>query len=127
MLLAATLTRKLAAESPDVAIESMLMPSVYRTSHTCSLTPSVKSAAFCFHPRNHAPLPRRHAERLLEALGIARPNVGIDDAWRALAVERLQHLLGGDAAHVPARLDGDACCMRARQHIVELEQRMLRR
>jgi hypothetical protein len=26
MLLAATLTRKLAAESPDVAIESMLMP-----------------------------------------------------------------------------------------------------
>lgn len=30
MLLAATFTRKLAAESPDVAIESMFMPLVYR-------------------------------------------------------------------------------------------------
>src|SRR4051794_30839963 len=77
--------------------------------------------------RPRAPLPRRHAKGLLEALGIARPDLGIDDARRALAVERIKHLFGGDAAHVLARLDGDACGMRARQHIVELEQRMLRR
>src|SRR3954468_1832637 len=125
ILLAATFTRKLAAESPDIAIERMSMDFIYSTNDTRTLTPSVQSDAYCFHPRNQRSehgqtsraLPGRHAKGLLEALGIARPDLGIDDARRAFAVERLQHLLGGDAAHVLARLDGDAGCVRACQHI----------
>src|SRR5947209_16634076 len=65
-------------------------------------------------------LPRRHSERVLEALRINRPDLRIDDARRALAVDRIQNLLGGDAAHVLARLDRDASRVRACQHVVEL-------
>src|SRR5690348_15488350 len=70
---------------------------------------------------------RRHAERAREALAIMRPDLGIDDPRRSLAVERVKNLLGGDAAHVLARLAGDACGVRARQHIVELQQGVLGR
>ena len=68
-----------------------------------------------------------HAESARKALAVMRPDLGIDDARRPLAVERVQHLLGGDAAHVLARFAGDAGGVRARQHVVELQQRMLRR
>src|SRR5580658_9245812 len=116
ILLAATFTRRLAADNPDVAIESMLMPPIYRTGHTRSFTPSVKFAAICLDPRNQRSerdqssraLPRRHAKGLLESLRIARPDFGIDDTRRTLAVECIQNLLGRDTAHVLARLDGDA-------------------
>ena len=52
MLLAATFTRKLAADNPDVAIESMLMDLIYRTSHTRSFTPSLRCAALYFDRGN---------------------------------------------------------------------------
>jgi hypothetical protein len=44
-----------------------------------------------------------------------------------LAVEGVEDLLGGDLAHVETRLRGDARRMRAYQHVVELQQRMLAR
>src|SRR6478609_2178882 len=66
----------------------------------------------------------RESERLREPLGIGRPYLRIDDAGRPLAVERHDQLLGGDSAHIGARLAGDAGGMRARDHIVELQQRM---
>src|SRR5689334_2544581 len=50
---------------------------------------------------------RRHAERARKSLAVMRPDLGIDDARRSLAVERVENLLGGDAAHVLARLAGD--------------------
>ena len=56
-----------------------------------------------------------------------RPCLGIDNAWRPLAIERIEHLLGRDPAHVFARLPGDSSGVRARQHVVELQQRMFRR
>src|SRR6478735_6341723 len=68
-----------------------------------------------------------HAKGLCKSLAVMRPDLGIDDARRALAVERVQDLLGCDPAHVLARLAGDARGMRARQHVVELKERMLRR
>jgi rhodanese-related sulfurtransferase len=70
---------------------------------------------------------RRDAKRSRKPFRIGRPHLRIDDPRRALAVERVKQLLGGDAAHVDPRLLGHAGRMRARQHIVELQQRMLRR
>src|SRR3954452_24083114 len=69
----------------------------------------------------------RESERLLEPLGIGRPYLRIDDAGRALAVERHDQLLGGDPAHIGAGLAGDARGVWARDHIVELQQRMIGR
>ena len=70
---------------------------------------------------------RREAERLFEPLDVGRPDLRVNDARRPLAVERIQHLLGGDPAHILARFLGHACGVRARQHIVELQERMIRR
>src|SRR6266566_4280684 len=72
-------------------------------------------------------LPRSEAQCALEPLGVQRPDLGVDDARNGLAVERIDELLGGDAAHVHARLMGDAGGVRARQHVVELEQRVIAR
>src|ERR1700744_2980378 len=72
-------------------------------------------------------LPRRKPKRLLEPLHVMRPDFGVDDARRALAVEGVEHLLGGDPAHVLAGFMGNAGGVRARQHVVELQQRMIRR
>src|SRR5882757_11132428 len=72
-------------------------------------------------------LSRRKPEGPLETPGVGRPYFGVDDARRPLAVERVENLLGRDPAHVLARFLGDPCRMRARQHIVELQQRMVRR
>src|SRR6516165_3350891 len=58
-------------------------------------------------------LSRRDAEGLPEAFGIVGPDLGIDDARRPLAVERIEDLLGGDTAHVLAGLPSDACGVRA--------------
>src|SRR3979409_217096 len=69
----------------------------------------------------------REPECLLEPLGIARPHLRIDDARRALAIERHDQLLGGDPAHIGAGLAGDARRVRARNYIVELQQRMVGR
>src|ERR1700719_3311029 len=46
------------------------------------------------------PLCRRKPEHPRKALGIVRPDLGVDDARRPLAVERVEHLLGGYPAHV---------------------------
>src|SRR5581483_4052453 len=70
---------------------------------------------------------RRHPESARKALAVMRPDLGIDDPRRAFAVERAKDLLGGDAAHVLARLAGDTGSVRARQHVVELQQGMLGR
>src|ERR1700687_804431 len=48
--------------------------------------------------------PWRTPERLLEPLRISWPHLRIDDARRALAVERHDELLGGDPAHIGTRL-----------------------
>src|SRR6185437_2721926 len=79
------------------------------------------------NPSPLSPLLRGHAEGSGKALAVMRPDLGVDDARRPLAVERIQNLLGGDAAHVFARLPRNASGVRARQHIVELQERMLRR
>src|SRR5262245_18433268 len=50
---------------------------------------------------------RLKSEGRLEPLRIGRPHPRVDDPRRALAVERHDELLGGDAAHVGARC-GDA-------------------
>ena len=50
--------------------------------------------------RRPEPLRRRKAESPLETPGIAGPDLGVDDARRPLAVERVEKLLGGDPAHV---------------------------
>ena len=68
---------------------------------------------------------RRKAEGALEALDIEWPDLRVDQARRALAVERSEQLLGGDASHVDARLRGEPGGVRARQHVVELQQRMV--
>src|ERR1700730_7131185 len=68
-----------------------------------------------------------YAKCPLEPFRVVRPDLGVDDARRPLAVERVENLLGRDPAHVLARLLGDPCGMRARQHVVELQQRVLRR
>src|SRR3954471_3174243 len=47
---------------------------------------------------------RRHPERLLEAPDIGRPRLRIDQARWPVAIECVQHLFGGDPAHVRARL-----------------------
>src|ERR1700759_1798031 len=65
----------------------------------------------------HQGLFRRHAKGARKSLAVMRPDLGIDDPRRPLAVERVEDLLGGDAAHVLAGLAGDAGGMRARQHI----------
>src|SRR6266581_3839961 len=67
---------------------------------------------------------RRKSERPLEPLGVGRPDIRIDDARRPLAVERVEDLLGGDLAHVDPGFPGDTRGVRARQHVVELQQRM---
>src|SRR3981081_823794 len=72
-------------------------------------------------------LSRRKPEGPLETPGVGRPYFGVDDARRTLAVERVENLLGRDPAHVLARFLGDPGRVRARQHVVELQQRVLRR
>src|SRR6266851_5261138 len=72
-------------------------------------------------------LPRRKSERPLETSGVVRPNLGIDEARRPLAVEGIENLLGGDPAHIFPRFPGHPGRMRARQHVIELQQRMVRR
>ena len=56
-----------------------------------------------------------------------RPDFGIDDTRRPPAVERAKHLLGGNPAHIYPRFPGHARGMRACEHIVELQQGMIRR
>src|SRR5215468_850057 len=69
---------------------------------------------------------RTEAEGPLEALGVSRPHLRIDDAGWALAVERHDQLLGRDPPHIGARLAGDAGGVRACDHVVELQERMIR-
>ena len=62
---------------------------------------------------------RHKSESPLEALDVAGPNVGVDNARRPFAVERLEKLLGGDLAHVRPGF-GSLRRVRAREHIIEL-------
>src|SRR5262245_36815632 len=70
---------------------------------------------------------RPKSEGPLESLGVSRPDLWIDDAGRALAVERHDELFGRDAAHIGARLPRHARGVRRRDHVVELQQRMIGR
>src|ERR1700729_4511248 len=74
-----------------------------------------------------SPLRRGKSESALETLHIMRPHLGVDHARRPLAVERAKNLLGGNPAHIGSRLPGHARGMRAREHVVELQQRMIQR
>src|SRR5258708_30551664 len=71
------------------------------------------------------PLCRREPESPLEAPGVSGPSLGVDDTRGPLAVKRVEHLLGSYSAHVLPGLPGYPGGMRARDHIVELQQRML--
>src|SRR5689334_12489838 len=70
---------------------------------------------------------RRKAERLLEARRIARPDLPVEHALDRLAVERRDYLLGGEAAHVLARLASDAGRVRRDDDVVELQKGMFER
>src|SRR2546423_8051136 len=72
------------------------------------------------------PLRRGESEGAFEASGVGRPHLGIDDAWRSLAIERVKHLLRGYPAHVLPRFPGHPSGVGACDHIVELQHRMLR-
>src|ERR1700679_3045560 len=72
-------------------------------------------------------LPRRKSERPLKALDVSRPDFRIDETRRPLAAQRIEHLFGGNPRHILARLLGHARRMRARDHIVELQQRVVGR
>src|SRR3954451_9475946 len=74
-----------------------------------------------------SPALRRKAERLLEARRIARPDLRIEHALYRLAVEGRDHLLGGETAHVLARLARDTRRVRRDAHVVELQERMFER
>ena len=76
---------------------------------------------------NPPTLSRCKSEGPLKTLDVIGPDFRIDDAWRPLAIERVKHLLGGYPRHVLPRLPGHPRGMRARQHIVELQQRMVGR
>src|SRR3981081_617826 len=77
--------------------------------------------------RRSEPLCRCKPESPLEALGIAGPYLGVDDARPPRAVKRVETLLAGYPAHVRPRFPGHSRRMRARKHIIELQQRMIRR
>src|SRR5512132_1178379 len=68
---------------------------------------------------------RPKAEGLLESFRVRRPYLRIDNAGRALAVKRHHELLGGDAAHIGARLHCHAGGMRGCEHVIELQQRVV--
>src|SRR6266481_8439170 len=72
-----------------------------------------------------APLCWPYSERPLEPFGVVRPDLGVDDTRRPLAVEGIEDLFGGDPAHVFPRLLGDTRGVGACQHVIELQQRML--
>src|SRR6202048_5489704 len=83
---------------------------IYCRGPAAGAAPRPTPARWCFArlpqidstPAHHA-LPRRKSERALEAFCVGRPYLGIDYARRPVAVERAEHLLGGDAAHIGAR------------------------
>src|ERR1700694_6234544 len=54
-----------------------------------SLT-KISRAGRCAGPER---LPRRKSERSFETLGVVRPDLGIDEARRPLAIEGVEHLL----------------------------------
>src|SRR6266550_678731 len=70
---------------------------------------------------------RREPERLLEARRVAQPDLRIEHAGDGLAVERREHLIGRNAAHVLARLARDAGRVRTDHHVVHLQQRVIER
>src|SRR5260370_6955372 len=68
-------------------------------------------------------LPRRKSERPLETSGVVRPDLGIDEARRPLAVEGIENLLGGDPAHIFPRFPGHPGRIRPPPHVIELPHR----
>src|ERR1700682_562548 len=111
-------TAKIAKRPPSAPCLTVdLLPQSVRRRSKSSLA-KIPRAARCAGPK---PLPRRKSERPLETLGVVRPDLGIDEARRPLAVEGIEHLLGGDPAHIFPRFPGHSGRMRARQHIIELQ------
>src|SRR5260370_8716615 len=70
------------------------------------------------------PLGRRKPKSPLETPGVIAPNLGVDDARRPLAVERIENLLGGNHGHVFARFFGYARRMPAPPPIVDPPRRI---
>src|SRR3954463_12439186 len=74
-----------------------------------------------------SPALRRKSEGLLETCRIAWPDRRIEYALDRFAIERRDHLLGGETAHVLARLARDTRRVRRDDHVVELQERMFER
>src|SRR6478736_7665111 len=72
-------------------------------------------------------LARLESKGALEAPDVSRPDLRINKARRPPAVERIQQLLRRNPCHVLPRFPGHARRMRACQHIVELQQRVIGR
>src|SRR6185503_15354935 len=70
-------------------------------------------AGSALRPESHDPL---------EAGRVDRPDLRVEEALRAFAVEDVEHLLGGDGRHVGARLSCYPGGVRTRDHVVEGEQ-----
>jgi hypothetical protein len=100
-----------------------LLPRSGRQRSKSSLT-KIPRAARCAGPEA---LRRCKPERAFETLGVVRPDLGIDEARWPLAVEGIENLLGGDPAHIFPRFPGHTGRVRAHQHVIELQQRMVRR
>ena len=63
----------------------------------------------------------------VEALKKARPYFRIDQPLRTLAPENRDQLLGRHFGELVARLMRDACSVRARDHVIQRQQRMVGR
>src|SRR4051794_12236058 len=74
-----------------------------------------------------SPALRRKAERLLETRRIAWPDIRIEHPPDRLALQRRDHLFGGEAPHVLACFARDARRVRRDDHVVELQERMFER
>src|SRR5581483_4300197 len=77
--------------------------------------------------RGGTSLSRRETESTLKTLDVSGPDFRIDQPRWPLAVERVEHLLGGNPRHIFPRLPGDARGMGACDHIVEGKQGMIGR
>src|SRR5258708_32562065 len=102
----------------------MCTPTRMLTSRTGKLRPS-ESGKSRSPMAKFAPLCWPYSERPLEPFCVVRPDLGVNDARRPLAVEGIDDLFGGDPAHVFPRLLCDTRGVGACQHVIELQQRML--
>src|SRR6185437_15183998 len=107
-------TRKMGPAKSRVEVtRKIAMPLTSAARKAVVLLPGAKRARGNLLP---APTPsgRLDSESTGKTLAIMRPDLGVNDARRPLAVERVKDLLRGDPSHVLARFPGDTRRMRAR-------------